>query len=95
MRSISVSRGTPAPPVSKQTVSGWAFLALAVVSTATVLTAPPAHADCVTSNGATLCSDGEARGPSNNRGPSVRGPYVPYPCNSLYCGGGLAIALRD
>lgn len=70
-------------------------LVVSVLTTAGLTMAPVAHADCVTSNGATLCSDGEARGPQNNRGPSVRGPYVPYPCSSLYCGGGLAIALRD
>lgn len=74
---------------------GVVCLFLSVLPTAALTMAPIAHADCVTSNGATLCSDGEARGPSNSRGPSVRGPYVPYPCNSLYCGGGLAIALRD
>lgn len=68
-------------------------LALAALSAPTV--APVAHADCVTSNGATLCSDGEARGPENNRGPSVHGPFIPYPCSDLYCGNGLAIALRD
>jgi hypothetical protein len=71
------------------------FLAVALFVPVAATQPLVARADCVTSNGATLCSDGEARGPSNNRGPSVRGPYVPYPCYDLYCGGGLAIALRD
>lgn len=76
-------------------LSGVGCLAAALFSALPVTVAPAAHADCITSNGATLCSDGEARGPENNRGASVRGPFVPYPCYSLYCGNGLAIALRD
>lgn len=73
----------------------WVGLAVAALSTLAVTVIPVAHADCVTSNGATLCSDGQTRGSANNRGPSVRGPFVPYPCYSLHCGNGLAIALHD
>lgn len=76
-------------------LSGAGCLTAAVFAVMPLTAAPAAHADCITSNGATLCSDGEARGAENDRGPSVRGPFVPYPCYSLYCGSSLAVALRD
>ncbi len=41
--------------------------------------APLATADCVSSNGTTLCSQGDARGTDTGRGPGS-GPMVPYPC---------------
>ena len=42
---------------------------------------PTAHADCVSSGGTTVCSQGTVRGADNGAGPgSGSGPYVPYPC---------------
>ena len=38
--------------------------------------APPAAADCTYANGATVCAQGEVRGPSGD----ISGPVVPYPC---------------
>lgn len=66
------------------------YLILGVVSTfapfAIVVSAPPAKADCVSSGGTTLCSQGESRGSNNGNGPSGS-VYTPYPCeNDWYCG---------
>ena len=58
--------------------------------------APPSGADCVSSNGTTLCSQGSARGSDTGEGPgTMGGPYVPYPCAYDWnCGGGgLSIVL--
>ncbi|WP_157521204.1 hypothetical protein [Mycobacterium sp. ACS4331] len=46
---------------------------------------PEAAADCVTSGGTTLCSQGDARGTDTGQGPGS-GPVVPYPCDlDWYC----------
>ncbi|MGV0993284.1 MAG: hypothetical protein ACOYBX_09195 [Mycobacterium sp.] len=59
--------------------------------------ATPASADCVSSNGTTLCSQGSSRGSDTGEGPGTMsgGPYVPYPCAYDWnCnGGGLSIVL--
>jgi hypothetical protein len=57
--------------------------------------APSAGADCVSSGGTTLCSQGDARGSDTGQGP---GTYTPYPCElDWYCdqneGWGLGIIL--
>lgn len=47
--------------------------------------ASTAAADCVTSNGTMLCSQGDVRGSDTGQGPGS-GPSVPYPCNlDWYC----------
>ncbi|TQR86654.1 hypothetical protein D8S82_10940 [Mycobacterium hodleri] len=43
-----------------------------------MVSAPQAGADCTSSGGVTLCSQGEVRGSSG--APVSTGPYVPYPC---------------
>lgn len=74
-----------------------AVIAVAAVDSAVALgVAPPSDADCVSSNGTTLCSQGTARGEDNGEGPgSLSGPYVPYPCAYDWTcgGGGLSIVL--
>ena len=74
-----------------------AAVAVAVLDAATALgAAPPSAADCVSSNGTTLCSQGSTRGEDSGQGPgSMTGPYVPYPCAYDWnCGGGgLSIVL--
>jgi len=55
------------------------------------LTAAPASADCVSSAGTTLCSQGDSRGANTGAGPGSlnTGPYWPYPCEyDWYCGDG-------
>lgn len=49
--------------------------------------APNAAADCTSSGGTTLCSQGDSRGTSGGDGPSGgSGPYVPYACGyDWYC----------
>ncbi|MGW0162697.1 hypothetical protein ACWDUN_25590 [Mycobacterium sp. NPDC003323] len=43
--------------------------------------APEAAADCTSSGGTTICSQGEVRGSDTGNGPSgSSGPYVPYAC---------------
>ncbi|MCV7071247.1 hypothetical protein H7H73_13230 [Mycobacterium rufum] len=44
--------------------------------------APPASAECVSSNGTTVCSQGTVRGTDNGQGPGSldTGPAWPYPC---------------
>lgn len=73
------------------------MIAVASTGTALALTlAPQSRADCVSSNGTTLCSQGSARGQDNGQGPgTMSGPYVPYPCAYDWnCGGGgLSIVL--
>jgi hypothetical protein len=65
----------------------------------TLVTAPPAAADCVSStaenNPVTLCTQGEPR--VSNRTPLPKTtPYVPYPCDLDWsCDDGLSIALGD
>ncbi len=47
--------------------------------------APEAAADCTSSGGTTICSQGEVRGSSSGAGPSdSAGPSVPYPCDWGY-----------
>lgn len=73
-------------------------IAVPVVDTTVALgVASHSYADCVSSNGTTLCSQGTARGENNGEGPGTMsgGPYVPYPCAYDWnCGGGgLSIVL--
>jgi hypothetical protein len=49
-----------------------------------VVTAGQAVADCTSSAGVTLCSQGDARGPDTGDGPSGAGPAYPYPCEYDY-----------
>lgn len=70
-------------------------MALAVAAADSGLVhAPPAAADCVSSAGTTVCSQGTVRGSNTGEGPGS-GPTVPYPCEyDWYCdGGGLEIVL--
>ena len=46
--------------------------------------ASPAAADCTSSAGVTLCSQGDVRGSDTGDGPSGAGPYYPYPCTYDY-----------
>ncbi|MBX7432996.1 hypothetical protein JDV09_12895 [Mycobacterium sp. Y57] len=49
--------------------------------------APTAAADCTSSGGTTICSQGEVRGADTGEGPSgSSGPYVPYPCSNDWYG---------
>ena len=75
-----------------------ATIALVAVEMSVALgVASPSRADCVSSNGTTLCSQGSARGEDNGQGPGTlsTGPYVPYPCAYDWncAGGGLSIVL--
>ncbi len=51
--------------------------------------APSAAADCVSSAGTTICSQGEVRGSNTGRGPQgpdSSGPWMPYGCyDDWYC----------
>ena len=48
--------------------------------------APSAAADCVSSSGTTICSQGSVRGSDSGQGPGLSGPAVPYPCEyDWYC----------
>ena len=49
-----------------------------------LFTASPAKADCTSSAGVTLCSQGDVRGSDTGGGPSGAGPYYPYPCEDDY-----------
>jgi hypothetical protein len=76
-----------------------AMLAAASAALAsTLVAAPPAAADCVSSSGpnpVTLCSQGDAR-VSNRTSLPAATPYVPYPCDLDWsCDQGLSIALAD
>ncbi|AFM16053.1 hypothetical protein Mycch_1245 [Mycolicibacterium chubuense NBB4] len=42
--------------------------------------APEAEADCTSSAGTTICSQGDVRGANTGQGPGS-GPSVPYPCD--------------
>ena len=73
------------------------YLVVGLATTAiplAVVVAPPAAADCSSSGGATICSQGEVRG-SNTPAPSS-GPYYPYPCEyDWYCDdNGLSIIVN-
>ncbi len=55
------------------------------VAGANWVSVPSASADCVSSGGTTLCSQGDARGADTGDGPSS-GVYAPYSCNyDWYC----------
>ena len=58
-------------------------------SGAGVVLAAPAYANCISSEGITICAQGQARGPDTGEGPvdhHEMGPYFPYPCESdFYC----------
>ncbi|MEH3141830.1 MAG: hypothetical protein PGN37_16960 [Mycobacterium kyogaense] len=62
---------------------------------AALAVAPAAGAECVSSNGTTVCSQGSVRGTNNGQGPGTldTGPAWPYPCDyDWYCDdGGLSI----
>lgn len=62
------------------------YMAILAVSTFAVglVTASPAAADCTSSGGVTLCSQGDVRGSNTGDGPSGAGPYMPYPCEYDY-----------
>lgn len=67
-------------------------LLVAVIGTG-IATASTASADCVSSAGTTVCSQGSVRGSDTGEGPGT-GPAVPYPCEyDWYCGGGVEINL--
>lgn len=56
-----------------------------------LLAAAPAAAECVSSNGTTVCSQGSVRGTDNGQGPGTldTGPAWPYPCEyDWYCNDG-------
>lgn len=54
-----------------------------------LVTAPSAAADCVSSSGTTICSQGSVRGSDSGQGPGLSGPAVPYPCEyDWYCDDG-------
>jgi len=43
---------------------------------------PMSAADCTSTGGTTICSQGDVRGSNSGSGPSgSSGPYVPYPCD--------------
>ena len=73
-------------------VRSWmaAILLVAPMAAAGVVTAAPARAECVSSAGTTLCSQGDVRGADTGEGPgslNTGGPWVPYPCeNDWTCG---------
>jgi uncharacterized membrane protein len=54
------------------------LLSAAVASTVSL--APVASADCTSSGGTTLCSQGDSRGANDGRGPGTTGTYMPYGC---------------
>ncbi|MBI3214179.1 MAG: hypothetical protein HYZ38_10185 [Mycobacterium sp.] len=67
-----------------------AVFGFAVLTAAGLAVAAPAAADCVSSAGTTLCSQGSARGADTGQGPGTlnTGPYYPYPCEYDWtCGG--------
>ncbi len=72
-----------------------AALAPSALVAGALAVAPPAEAECVSSNGTTVCSQGTVRGTDNGQGPGSldTGPAWPYPCeNDWYCNdGGLSI----
>lgn len=55
--------------------------------------APSAAADCVSSSGTTICSQGDVRGADTGDGPSGS-TYTPYPCEyDWYCYDGFDVVL--
>jgi hypothetical protein len=67
------------------------IMVFAAASVVGLLVAPTAAADCVSSAGTTLCSQGTPRGADTGQGPGTMntGPYYPYPCDYDWsCGGG-------
>lgn len=70
-------------------------LAPSVVVAGALVTSVPAAADCVSSSGTTVCSQGTVRGSDTGQGPGTlnTGPAWPYPCDyDWYCNdGGLSI----
>jgi hypothetical protein len=75
-----------------------AMLAASAALTSTLLVAPPASADCVSSRGpnsVTLCTQGETRVSNTTPLPETT-PYVPYPCDMDWsCDQGRSMALGD
>lgn len=60
-------------------------LAMAIAPIGVVTVAPTAKADCTSSGYATVCAQGDVRGPDG--GPVAATPVVPYPCEyDWYCG---------
>ena len=60
-------------------------LATAAAPISMLAGAPPAAADCNSAGYATVCAQGEVRGPDGV--PIAATPVVPYPCeNDWYCG---------
>lgn len=55
----------------------------------TLVSTPPASADCTSANGVTVCAQGDVRGSNTGSGAGgTNGPYVPYPCEyDYYCDG--------
>lgn len=72
--------------------------AASAVLASTLAAAPPAAADCVSSQGpdpVTLCSQGDTR-VSNRTSLPATTPYVPYPCDMDWsCDQGFSLALAD
>lgn len=70
--------------------SAYVFVASALVF-AGLEAAPTAAAECVSSGGTTLCSQGDVRGADTGAGPGTGGgPYMPYPCEyDWYCNDGV------
>ena len=59
---------------------------LPAVVAAGLVVAPSASAECVSSSGTTICSQGSVRGSDTGQGPGLSGPAVPYPCEyDWYC----------
>ena len=53
-----------------------------------IVTATPVAADCATTSGVTICSQGDVRGSDSGSGPSATtaSPWYPYPCEyDYYC----------
>lgn len=62
---------------------------LPAVVAAGLVVAPSASAECVSSSGTTICSQGSVRGSDTGQGPGLSGPAVPYPCEyDWYCDSG-------
>jgi len=66
----------------------WISISVAVLASPVcaigLVSASPAAADCTSSSGVTLCSQGDVRGSNTGDGPSGAGPYYPYPCEDDY-----------
>lgn len=57
-----------------------------VVAPFWIAIASPASAECVNTDGGTLCAQGDVRGSGGGNGPGFQGPMVPYPCEyDWYC----------